>query len=142
MEVKWEFSAGGVVFKEENEKIFILLIRVKKRWSFPKGNIERNEKKEEAAVREVREETGIEAEVIDYLGDIEYWYYLEGYKIHKFVYYYLMKYKSGEITPQKEEIDEARFVELEKCYETLSYDKDKNILKKAEDKLKKLGILK
>ena len=142
MEVKWEFSAGGVVFKEENEKIFILLIRVKKRWSFPKGNIERNEKKEEAAVREVREETGIEAEVIDYLGDIEYWYYLEGYKIHKFVYYYLMKYKSGEITPQKEEIDEARFVELEKCYETLSYDKDKNILKKAEEKLKKLGILK
>ncbi len=141
MEVKWEFSAGGVVFKKEEDKVFILLIRVKKRWSFPKGNIERNEKKEEAAVREVKEETGIEAEVIDYLGDIEYWYHLGGYKIHKFVYYYLMKYKSGEITPQKEEIDEARFVELKECYEILSYDKDKNILKKAEQKLKDLGII-
>ncbi len=142
MEVKWEFSAGGVVFKKEDEKVYILLIRVKKRWSFPKGNIERNEKKEEAALREVKEETGIEAEVIDYLGDIEYWYYLEGFKIHKFVYYYLMEYKSGKITPQKEEIDEAKFVELEKCYEILSYDKDKNILKKAEEKLKNLGIIK
>jgi len=141
MEVKWEFSAGGVVFKKEKDRIDILLIRVKKRWSFPKGNIERNEKKEEAALREVKEETGIEAEVIDYLGDIEYWYYLGGYKIHKFVYYYLMKYKSGEITPQKEEIDEAKFVELKKCYEILSYDKDKNILKIAEEKLKKLGII-
>jgi 8-oxo-dGTP diphosphatase len=141
MEVKWEFSAGGVVFKKENNKVLVLLIRVKKRWSFPKGNIERNEKKEEAALREVKEETGIEAEIIDYLGDIEYWYYLEGYKIHKFVYYYLMKYKSGEITPQKEEIDEARFVEIKDCYNLLSYDKDKNVLKKAEEKLKNLGIL-
>jgi 8-oxo-dGTP diphosphatase len=52
-----------------------------------------------------------------------------------------MKYKSGEITPQKEEIDEARFVEIKDCYNLLSYDKDKNVLKKAEEKLKNLGIL-
>ena len=90
MEVKWEFSAGGVVFKKEEKSVYILLIRVRDRWSFPKGNIEKNEKKEEAALREVKEETGVEAEIVDYLGDIEYWYYLGGYKVHKFVYYYLM----------------------------------------------------
>jgi len=139
MELKWEFSAGGVVYKKEDEKIYVLLIRVKNRWSFPKGNIEREEQREMAALREVKEETGVDAEVIDFLGEIEYWYSLHGYKIHKFVYYYLMRYKSGEIVPQKEEIDEAQFVPLEEAERMLTYDNDKKILQRAINKLKELG---
>jgi len=135
MELKWEFSAGGVVYKKEDEKIYVLLIRVKNRWSFPKGNIEREEQREMAALREVKEETGVDAEVIDFLGEIEYWYSLHGYKIHN----YLMRYKSGEIVPQKEEIDEAQFVPLEEAERMLTYDNDKKILQRAINKLKELG---
>ncbi|NPA52434.1 MAG: NUDIX hydrolase [Aquificae bacterium] len=139
MELKWEFSAGGVVYKKEDGKVYVLLIRVKNRWSFPKGNIEREEPREKAALREVKEETGVDAQVVDFLGEIEYWYSLHGYKIHKFVYYYLMKYTGGDITPQKEEIDEAKFVPLEEAENLLTYDNDKKILQRAIKKLKELG---
>ena len=140
METKWEFSAGGVVYKK-NEKgdIEILLIRVKNRWSFPKGNIERGEPKDKAALREVKEETGVDAEIVEYLGEVDYWYSMDLYRIHKFVYYYLMKYKGGQITPQKEEIDEAKFFPLNEVEEILTYPTDKKIFKRAKEILEKIG---
>ncbi|WP_457641657.1 NUDIX hydrolase [Persephonella sp.] len=142
METKWEFSAGGVVFrKTEDGKIEILLIRVKNRWSFPKGNIERGEPKDQAALREVKEETGVDAEILDYLGEVDYWYSIGLTRIHKFVYYYLMKYAGGDIVPQKEEIDEAKFIPIEDVEKTLSYETDKEIFERAINSLKKLGEL-
>ncbi|MEJ5173024.1 MAG: NUDIX hydrolase [Hydrogenothermaceae bacterium] len=135
MAVKWEFSAGGVVYKKEEDKIYILLIRNKDRYGFPKGNVERTEKKEDAAVREVKEETGVDAEIEDYLGNVEYWYRSGTDTIHKFVYYYLMKYKGGDINPQKDEIEAAEFVDLEKVNELLSFDKDKKVFELAVKKL-------
>jgi len=140
MSIKWEFSAGGIVFKEEDNKIYVLLVRTKDRWSFPKGNIEKTESKENAAVREIKEETGIEGEIIDYLGNVEYYYRKGIDTIHKFVYYYLLRYKGGEITPQKEEIDEAVFVPIEEAEKLLSFDKDKQFLKKAENIIKTLIV--
>ncbi|WP_456465379.1 NUDIX hydrolase [Persephonella sp.] len=140
METKWEFSAGGVVYtKNEKGEIEILLIRVKNRWSFPKGNIERGEPKDKAALREVKEETGVDAEIVDYLGEVDYWYSMNLYRIHKFVYYYLMRYKGGQITPQKEEIDEAKFFPINEVQNILTYPTDKKIFEKA---LKKLEALK
>jgi len=142
METKWEFSAGGVVFrKNEDGKLEILLIRVKNRWSFPKGNIERGEQKDKAALREVKEETGVDAEIVDYLGEVDYWYNMELYRIHKFVYYYLMRYKGGKITPQKEEIDEAKFFPVEDVESILTYPTDKKIFERATEALKKIGEL-
>ncbi|MEZ0324241.1 MAG: NUDIX hydrolase [Hydrogenothermaceae bacterium] len=135
MAVKWEFSAGGVVYKKEGDKIYILLIKNKDRYGFPKGNIERTEKKEDAALREVKEETGVDVNIKDYLGNVEYWYRSGTDTIHKFVYYYLMEYKGGEVKPQKEEIDSAEFVELEKVNELLSFDKDKKVFELAVKKL-------
>ncbi len=141
MSVKWEFSAGGIVYKKEQDGIYVLLIRVKNRWSFPKGNIERGESKEDAALREVKEETGIDGEIVDFVGEEEYWYQLHGEKIHKFVYFYLMKYKGGEIQPQKEEINEAKFVKIDEAFKLLTYDTDRNLLKKAVEILKQKGEL-
>ena len=142
MATKWEFSAGGVVFrKNENGQIEILLIRVKTRWSFPKGNIERGEPKDQAALREVKEETGVDAKILDYLGEVDYWYNIGLTKIHKFVYYYLMEYVSGDVVPQKEEIDEAKFMSISEAEKLLSYSTDKEILERAMNSMKKLGIL-
>lgn len=136
MSVKWEFSAGGVVLKEEDGKTYVLLIKNKDKYGFPKGNIERSEKKEAAAVREVKEETGITAEAIDYLGNVEYWYRSTTDTIHKFVYYYLMRYKEGDLNPQKEEIEAAEWIPIEEVLGKLSFDKDKKVFKKALEKLK------
>ncbi|NPA12782.1 MAG: NUDIX hydrolase [Aquificae bacterium] len=142
METKWEFSAGGVVFRKNEEgKVEILLIRVKNRWSFPKGNIERGEPKDKAALREVKEETGVDAEIVEYLGEVDYWYNVELTTIHKFVYYYLMRYKGGDVVPQKEEIDEAKFFPIDEVEKHLSYPTDKKIFKRAVEVLKKLGEL-
>ena len=142
MATKWEFSAGGVVFrKNENGQVEILLIRVKTRWSFPKGNIERGEPKDQAALREVKEETGVDAKILDYLGEVDYWYNIGLTKIHKFVYYYLMEYLSGDVVPQKEEIDEAKFMSIAEAEKSLSYSTDKEILDRAIKSMKRLGIL-
>ncbi len=140
METKWEFSAGGVVFRrDENGELEILLIRVKNRWSFPKGNIERGEPKDQAALREVKEKTGVDAEIVDYLGEVDYWYSMGLTRIHKFVYYYLMKYTGGDIVPQKEEIDEAKFIPINEVKKTLSYETDQEIFNRALRSLEKLG---
>jgi 8-oxo-dGTP diphosphatase len=140
METKWEFSAGGVVYRRNDEgKLEILLIRVKNRWSFPKGNIEKGEPKDQAALREVKEETGVDAEIIEYLGEVDYWYSMGLTRIHKFVYYYLMKYTGGDIVPQKEEIDEAKFIPFEEVENLLTYPTDKEIFERAKKVLKKIG---
>ncbi len=140
METKWEFSAGGVVYRKNEEgKLEILLIRVKTRWSFPKGNIEKGEPKDQAALREVKEETGVDAEIVEYLGEVDYWYSMGLTRIHKFVYYYLMKYAGGDIVPQKEEIDEAKFIPFEEVEKTLSYPTDKEVFQRAQKVLKKIG---
>lgn len=137
---EWEFSAGGVVYRKNDEgKLEILLIRVKTRWSFPKGNIEKGEPKDKAALREVKEETGVDAEIISYLGEVDYWYNSGLIRIHKFVYYYLMKYLGGNIVPQKEEIDEAKFHLIEEVDNLLSYPTDKKIFDRAKKELEKLG---
>lgn len=136
MAVKWEFSAGGVVYKRDDDgSLQILLIKNKDRYGFPKGNVERTEKKEDAAIREVKEETGVDAKIEEYLGNVEYWYRSAVDTVHKFVYYYLMRYEGGEISPQKDEIESAEFVPIDKVLDMLSFDKDKKVFELALKKL-------
>ena len=131
--MKREFSAGGVVFKNGN----VLLIKNPSGiWTFPKGNIEPGEKPEETAVREVYEETGVKGEIVDYIGEIHYWYTLKGERIFKTVKYYLMKYKEGEPKPSWE-VKDAKFFPIEEAKKLLKYKGDKEIFKKALEKLKR-----
>lgn len=129
--MKREFSAGGVLFKDRS----VLLIKTPSGvWSFPKGNVEKGEKPEEAAVREVIEETGVKGKVVDYIGEISYWYQLKGEKIFKRVKYFLMEYLEGEPQPSWEVLD-AKFFPVEEANKLLKYKGDKEIFKKALERL-------
>jgi len=88
--MKFQFSAGGIVFKKENGKAFVLVSQHSQHhgWVFPKGLIGdkeafKNQSKEETALREVQEETGVLGKILKPLPDIEYWFVFEGEKIKK-----------------------------------------------------------
>ncbi len=127
-----EFSAGGVVIKDRRE---VLLIKNPSNiWTFPKGHIEKGETKEQAALREVKEETNIDAEIVVYLGEISYFFTWRGVKVFKTVYFYLMRYISGIPVPSWE-VKDAKFFPLERAQNLLKYKGDKKIFAKALENL-------
>lgn len=81
-------------------------------WSFPKGHVEPSETIEDAAVREVLEETAIEASIIEKLSDIRYWFYSNKVKHSKVVHFFLMRYVGGTPVPQAGEVDETAWIPL------------------------------
>jgi 8-oxo-dGTP diphosphatase len=148
--MKREFSAGGIVFNA-NEQVLITQHSSNHYWGFPKGIIDPGQTSKEAAVREVREEGGIEAEIIAKVGDSKYTYTFksdskihnlklpeEGEKIFKVVTLYLMKYISGDVKDHDWEVSEAKFVDPEEALKTLSFSQDKQHLKKALEMYGKL----
>lgn len=141
--MKREFSAGGVVFNSEGKVLLInnaaLRDPKKSYWGFPKGHINTGEKSEQAAVREVEEETGIKAEIVKKLGDSSYIYIREGEKVFKVVVMFLMKYISGEIKHQPEELLDAGWVTVEEAMNKLSFKKDREFLEKALLESKVIG---
>jgi 8-oxo-dGTP diphosphatase len=139
--MKFEFSAGGIVYKKEDNKIFILVAQHSKHhgWVFPKGLIGdhiKGEKKEETAIREVEEETGVLAKIIKPLTPVTYWYVFEGEKIKKTVYYFLMEYVSGDIKEHDFEMENVEWLPVDKVMERLTYKADKQVWKQAETMLK------
>lgn len=108
-------------------------------WGFPKGHIDPGEKSRDAARREVSEETGIEVEILDKIGDSKYVYTRDGQRIFKVVTMFYMKYKSGNPTPQVGEILAARWFTPEVALKTLSFPKDRELLKKAKEMVESGG---
>ncbi len=140
-EKKWkrEISAGGVVYKKDNSQIFILLIlhsgltaNKDEVWTFPKGHIDGDEKPEETAVREVREETGVTATIIEKLGSIKYTFVWEGDNVFKIVTWYLMEYVSGDVSGHDYEVMEAKWFEITEAEKLLTYSTDKQTFAKAK----------
>lgn len=127
--MKREFSAGGIVFKEG--KVLLTKHSLNHHWSFPKGWIDKGETSKQAALREVREEGGVEAEIIEKVGDSKYVYTLNGEKIFKLVTYFLMEYKSGDVKDHDLEVEEAGWYEPENALKQLSFSQDRILLKKA-----------
>ncbi len=134
--MKKHYSAGGVVYKLENGQIKILLIAIKNKtvWTFPKGHVEKGEKEQETALREIREETGIEGKILDELGEVSYWFFFEGEKCFKIVKYFLVEYTGGELIPQWE-IDSAEWFSVDEALKMLTYKSDSEILKKAIERI-------
>lgn len=132
-----EKSAGGIVFYNDS---ILLLKKFNGDYVLPKGRIEDNENNIETAQREVLEETGVEAEVVKYLGEIHYTYtdnseHME--KVHKTVYWYIMKGGNTSLTPQKEEgFMEVKYVPITKAVNALRYDDERAILKVAIEQFK------
>lgn len=134
--MKRVFSAGGVVYKFENGKLKILLISTKegKIWALPKGLIEKGERPEQTALREIKEETGISGKIVDEIGETSYWFVMEGEKYFKTVKYFLVQYTEGEITPQWE-INSAEWFDPEEAMDKITFKTDREILKKALQKI-------
>jgi len=112
-----ETSAGGlVVDRTEGDPRVALIGRVDRRgrllWSLPKGHLEDGETAEDAAIREVEEETGIRGRVVASLGTIDYWFVAEDRRIHKTVHHYLLEAAGGELSDADVEVDEVAWVPL------------------------------
>lgn len=134
--MKFEFSAGGIVYRKEKGKAFILVGQHSGHhgWVFPKGLIGdyvKNEGKEDTALREVEEETGVKAKIVKPIEPIEYWYVFEGQKIKKTVYYYIMEYISGDIKNHDWEMENVEWLKKEEIEARLTYPSDKKIWKEA-----------
>jgi 8-oxo-dGTP diphosphatase len=134
-------SAGGVAFRRQDGRIEVALIAVGEqlRWQLPKGLVEKGEAPEEAARREVREEAGIETELVQPLERIEYWYYgtEQGIRVryHKFVHFYLLSYVAGEVQDHDAEVADARWVELAEAKALLAFASERRVLERAEQVL-------
>jgi 8-oxo-dGTP pyrophosphatase MutT (NUDIX family) len=109
------------------------------RWQLPKGLVGRGESPEEAALREVGEETGLACEVVAELERVEYWYFSKGgarrVRFHKFVHFYLMRYVSGDVSGHDDEVNEARWVGVEDAEGMLAFKGEKRALAEARERL-------
>lgn len=97
----------------------------------PKGHLDGDETPEQAARREVAEETGVEAELIDELGDVTYEYERKGRRVEKVVRFYLFEYRSGDVADHDHEIEEARWMPIRDAVDELSYDGERAIVRRA-----------
>jgi 8-oxo-dGTP pyrophosphatase MutT (NUDIX family) len=142
--VEREFSAGGVVVKRIRGRWMLAAIRPQGRpaglWALPKGNIDRGESGAETAVREVREETGVEGELAEKLGDVRYVYTRKtGERVFKVVSFFLLRARRGRIGEIEErmrvEVAEARWLPLDEAPRLLAYGGEREMAKKARDRL-------
>jgi ADP-ribose pyrophosphatase YjhB (NUDIX family) len=131
-------SYGGVVVRDGPEGPEVVMIRPmstdeKQVWALPKGMKEEGERPEDAAVREVLEETGIEAEIVRPLEAITYWFAWapEQVRYRKTVYFFLMRQTGGEIRPDAVEVAEVRWFSLVASAKKATYASEKKVLKEA-----------
>jgi 8-oxo-dGTP pyrophosphatase MutT (NUDIX family) len=136
--VMHRISSGGVVFRPKESSYEVALIRVARAgretaWALPKGWVERGEDLEQAAVREVREETGLEGKVLRKLDEITYEFYskAERSRISKTVHLFLLEYLSGDTADHDEEVEEARWFPIEEAIRTLTYKNEREVMEKA-----------
>lgn len=140
-----QISAGGVAFRWNGAEPEIAIVQVKPklRWQLPKGIVDEGESPQEAAVREVREEAGVETGMIRLIETIEYWYrsvrYGKPVRYHKFVHFYLMEYKSGDVANHDHEVTEARWVSFHEALEMLDFKSEREVVEKARDLIAAMG---
>jgi 8-oxo-dGTP pyrophosphatase MutT (NUDIX family) len=102
-------------------------------WSLPKGHIEPGETAEEAAVREVEEETGIIGRVVAPLGTIDFWFVAEDRRVHKTVHHFLLRALGGELSDSDVEVSEVAWVPLDELESRLAYADERRLIRRATE---------
>jgi 8-oxo-dGTP pyrophosphatase MutT (NUDIX family) len=142
--VEREFSAGGVLVKVIRGRPHLAAIRPQGKpegtWVLPKGNIDPGETPAETAVREVREETGVEGRLDEKLGDVKYTYTRAGgLRVFKVVSFYLLHARRGRIGAIEEamrvEVADARWLPLDEAPRLLAYGGERQMAVKARDRV-------
>lgn len=137
-----EHSSGGVLVRQVEGENLVCLVQIPTRggnpsWRLPKGCIEAGETPEEAAIRETREETGCNGDVLSELSDVEYWYTRRDdesgnrIRVRKTVDFFLMKYTSGDVADHDHEVEEAVWYPFSEALSTISYDAERRVLQEA-----------
>jgi 8-oxo-dGTP pyrophosphatase MutT (NUDIX family) len=134
MAAEREFSCGGVVVRGEQCIVIVPTRRTAggaRVLALPKGHPEGDESPADAAVREVREEAGVEATVREKLGDVRYWYQRDGRRIAKTVTFFVLDYVAGEPDDHDHEVEHARWMSLEEAAGSLSYSGERDMAGRA-----------
>jgi 8-oxo-dGTP pyrophosphatase MutT (NUDIX family) len=133
-----EFSAGGLVIRNLRGRPHLAVVRVRDQiLALPKGHPEPGESSQDAALREVREETGLDATPLEKLGDIRYWYARDGDKVLKIVSFFLFRYRAGRLADHDHEVEEALWIPLEEAPARLAYRGEKDMAKAALSRVSK-----
>lgn len=144
-----EFSAGGVVVRRMRGRWWVAVVRPRRDdrkvvWALPKGLIDPGERGAETAVREAREETGLQATLERKLGDVRYVYTWEGERVFKIVSFFLLRAtggRIGDLPPGMEiEVSEARWIPLDDAAGALSYRGEQEMAAKAAAALAGEGV--
>ena len=131
-------SAGGIVFRRAEEGIEIVLVgrTAERLWALPKGTPDAGETVEETALREVREETGLEVRIVDTVGQVEYWYTAsDGERIQKTVHYFLMEPTGGDTADHDHEFDVVEWRHLAEAEQLLTHRNQLPMLHRAWEQI-------
>jgi len=129
-----EVSAGGVVVRGGEVVVIVPTRRAadgRRVLALPKGHVDPGETPEQAARREVREEAGVDADLVGSLGEVRYWYQRNGRRIPKLVTFFLFDYRGGDVADHDAEVEEARWMPLEQAARELSYKGEREMVERA-----------
>ncbi len=135
----YEKSCGAIIIHKANENNYkVLLVKNHngRYWSFPKGHVEKGETEEQTAIREIKEETGLDVEIVDSFREVSD--YTPFGRIKKRVVFFMAQTFSTDVKVQKEEIDSFIWVDLFDVHNKCTYDNDLRVIKKARENISKL----
>jgi 8-oxo-dGTP pyrophosphatase MutT (NUDIX family) len=140
MKTRTEISAGGVVYRRVGHEAEICLAARRTRrgdlaWGLPKGLVEHDEAPEEAALREVAEETGLQAEIEQDLGTVRYFYVWDGVRVRKQVRFFLMRATGGDVSNHDDEMEDVRWFPARRAVKRASFRGERELVERSVDLL-------